>query len=145
VADLLALAKLCNVLPDRIDKAANQLAVDFVSAVDRDLVEHTPVDVTTAVSNWQASLNSPAFFELPAIVPGSKGSTAAQSSAEAISHVKRVAAEKRPGERIFLSNLAPHIIDLNNGSSQQEPAGFFQRGILVGELFIRRAGLRIEK
>jgi hypothetical protein len=145
VADLLALARLCNDLPDRIERAANQLAVDFVKAVDRDLVEHTPVDVTTAVSNWQASLNSPPTFELPAIVPGERGSTAAQSSSEAIAHVGRVVAEKRPGERIFLSNLAPHIIDLNNGSSRQEPAGFFQRGILVGELFIRRAGLRLGK
>lgn len=145
MGDLLALANLCNVLPDRIDRAANQLAVDFVQAVDRDLVEHTPVDVTTAVSNWQASLNGAPTFELPAIVPGSHGSTAAQSSSEAVAHVSRVAAEKRPGERIFLSNLAPHIIDLNNGTSKQEPAGFFQRGLLVGELYIRRAGLRIEK
>ena len=145
MADLLALERLCNVLPDRIERAASKLAVDFVKAVDRDLVEHTPVDVTTAVSNWQASLNAPAAFELPAIVPGERGSTAAQSSAEAIKHVDRALADKRPGERIFLSNLAPHIIDLNNGTSRQEPAGFFQRGVLVGELFIRRAGLRIEK
>lgn len=145
MADLLALEKWCKGLPARIEQAANSLAIDFVKAVDRDLVEHTPVDVTTAVSNWQASLNSAPVFELPAIVPGERGSTAAASSSEAIAHVTRVIAEKRPGERIFLSNLAPHIIDLNNGTSRQEPAGFFQRGILVGELFIRRAGLRIEK
>lgn len=143
MADLLALERLCNVLPDRIEKAASQLAIDFVEAIDRDVVEHTPVDVTTAVSNWQASLNAPAFAELPAIVPGSHGSTAAASSAEAIAHVVRTLEDKQPGERIYLSNLAPHIIDLNNGTSKQEPAGFFQRGILVGELFLRRAGLRI--
>lgn len=142
--DLTALSKWCSALPDRIEKAANKLAVGFVEAVDRDLVNHTPVDVTTAVSNWQASLNAPPAFDLPAIVPGEHGSTAGQSRPEAVAHVIRVAAEKDPGETIYLSNLAPYIIDLNNGTSKQEPAGFFQRGILVGELYVRRTGLRIE-
>lgn len=145
MADLRALAKLCNGLPDRIERAASDLAVSFVKAVDVDLLNHTPVDVTEAVSNWQASLNAPTYAPLPAIVPGSRGSTAVQSISAAKAHVERTVKDKEPGEKIFLSNLAPHIIDLNNGTSSQEPAGFFQRGLLVGELFIRRAGLRIGK
>jgi hypothetical protein len=117
--------------------------VDTARAIDRDLVEHTPVDVTTAVSNWQIRLNAAASFDLPAIVPGSRGSTAAQSRAEAIAHADRFLAMKDPGEVIFLSNLTPYIIDLNNGSSKQEPPGFINRGILVGELFLGRATLKL--
>lgn len=143
MADLRDLERLCNGLPDRIEKAANRLAVDTTKAIGRDLVEHTPVDVTTAVSNWQVRLNSAASFELPAIVPGERGSTASQSRAEALAHQERFLAMKDPGEVIFLSNLTPYIIDLNNGSSRQEPAGFVQRGILVGELFLGRATLRL--
>ena len=139
--DLLALSQWCNALPDRIDQAASDLAVEFVKATARDMIDHTPVDTTEAESNWQASNNSAPAFPLPAIYPGHKGSTAAQSAEAAYEHVIRATADKRPGERIFLSNLAPHIIALNAGSSKQEPAGFFERGVLVGELHIRRVGL----
>lgn len=143
MADLLALERLCNVLPDRIDLAVNRLAKNVVIEMARDLIEHTPVDVTTAASNWQAALNSPAMFELPAIVPGHHGSTAGASRSEALGHVSRVVAEKRPGERIFLSNLAPHLDDLNNGTSKQEPAGFFERGVVVGSGYLRAAVIKV--
>lgn len=139
---LLELEKLCNALPDRIDKAASTLAKDVTVAMAKDLIEHTPVDITTAVSNWQASINAPASFELPAIYPGEQGSTAPASRAEALGHVKRTLADKDPGATIYLSNLTPYIIDLNNGTSAQEPAGFFQRGILVGERYAQTVTLR---
>lgn len=140
--DLLALARWCDALPDRIDAAASQVAKDVTIAMARDLIEHTPVDVTTAASNWQASINAPAMFELPAIYPGERGSTAEQSRREALAHVTRTMADKDPGETIYLSNLTPYIIDLNNGSSKQEPPGFFQRGILVGERYAQQVTLR---
>jgi hypothetical protein len=143
MADLLALERLCNALPDRIDLAANALAQRVVITMAEDLIEHTPVDVTTAVSNWQASLNTPAGFELPAIFPGHAGSTAAQSRLEALGHVTRVVEEKKPGEVTYLSNLAPHLVYLNDGSSRQEPAGFFERAIVVGESYVQSAQIRI--
>jgi hypothetical protein len=108
-----------------------------------DLIAHTPVDITTAASNWQTSLNAPALFDLPAIYPGSRGSTAAASRSAALAHVLRGMTDKRPGEKIYLSNLTPYIIDLNNGSSKQEPPGFFERGFLVGERFAASATFKV--
>lgn len=146
MADLLTLERWCNALPDRIDKAASELVVDVVIRMATNLIEHTPVDVTTAASNWIAALNAPIMFELPAIVPGKHGSTAGQSRSEAIAHVTRVLAEKQAGETVWLSNIVPYMVYLtNHGTSRQEPAGFFERGVLVGISFAKTASLGIKQ
>jgi hypothetical protein len=143
MAGLLELERLCTALPGQIENAANEMVRDIVRVIDADLVEHTPVDVTTAVSNWQPGINGAPDFELPAIVPGKAGSTAGASRSEAIAHVERALSEKRPGEAFFLSNVAPHIGFLNDGSSKQEPAGFVERGVRQGERFAARAELKV--
>jgi hypothetical protein len=144
VADLLALEKLCNDLPDQIELAASKLVADVIVRMAVNLIEHTPVDVTTAASNWIASLNAPNLFEMPAIHPGKGGSTAGASRSEAIAHVRRVVADKLPGEPVWLSNIVPYMVYLtNHGTSQQEPAGFFERGVLVGISYASTASLRI--
>ena len=109
MADLLELSRLCVVLPDRIEESVNELTRDVVRVIDTDLVEHTPVDVTTAVSNWQPGVNVAPNFELPAIFPGEYGSTAPQSRAEAIAHVERALADKGPGVPFWLTNVTPYI------------------------------------
>lgn len=141
----MALSKLCSVLPARIDKAANELKKQVVRVIDQDVVDHTPVDVTTAVSNWQPSINEPPFVGIDAIVPGSHGSTAPQSRAEAIAWVERTLKEVDPGEAFYLSNLTPYIEDLNDGTSKQEPAGFVERAIRKGELYAATAKLEIDQ
>jgi len=143
MADLRDLARWCDALPGRIEREASKLAVETVRTMAADLIAHTPVDITTAVSNWQTSLNTAVMFDLPAIYPGSRGSTAPASRTAALAHVVRGMGNKQPGEKIYLSNLTPYIIDLNNGSSKQEPAGFVERGVLVGELFASRATFKV--
>ena len=138
---LLDLAKRMEALPAQIEQGASNVAVEVVKAIDRDVVPHTPVDTTEALSNWQAELNQPVGFALPPIFPGQSGSTAPASQAAAISHVDRVLAVKKPGEPVYLSNLAKHIVILNNGSSRQEPKGFVERATLIGRLTARRAKL----
>ncbi len=143
MAGLLELERLCTVLPDRISNAANELAKQTVRVIDRDLVEHTPVDTTEAVSNWQPGLNGAPGFALPPIVEGKAGSTAPQSKREALAHVERALTSKDPGEAFYLSNLAPHIGFLNDGTSKQEPAGFVERAIRKGELYASTAELKV--
>jgi hypothetical protein len=143
VADLLALERWCNVLPDRIEEATNTLVKNVVTAMATNLIDHTPVDITTAVSNWQVSLNAPVLFELPAIVPGQAGSTAPASRAEALAHVKRALDDRELGEVTYLSNITPYLGELNRGTSKQEPAGFFERGVVVGRVHLATATLGI--
>lgn len=144
MAGLAELSKLCNGLPDRIVRAACDLKVRVTQTMADDLIEHTPVDTSEAESNWQASLGGPPAAALPAIVPGSRGSTAEESATEARAHVARALADTKPGEVVYLSNLAPYIEDLNVGSSSQEPAGFFERGVRKGELFANATGLEVK-
>lgn len=144
MADLLALEKLCTVLPGRINDAASAMAVSATLEMARDVIDHTPVDITTAVSNWQVSLNEKPGFGFDAIYPGSHGSTAGESREAAYTHAQRVLAAKKPGEVIYLSNLAPYIEDLNNGTSKQEPAGMVERAIRVGERFAASHDLEIK-
>lgn len=144
MADLLALEKWCIALPDRIDAATNDLVRGVVTAMATNLIDHTPVDITTAVSNWQASLNAPTLFELPAIVPGERGSTAPASRAEALAHVQRVLDDRDVGETTYLSNITPYLGELNRGTSTQEPAGFFERGVVVGRVYLQTATLGIK-
>lgn len=143
MADLLALEKWCNALPDRIEDATNELVKGVVIAMATNLIDHTPVDITTAVSNWQASLNTMVLFELPAIVPGVAGSTAPASRSEALAHVRRVLDDREPGEVTYLSNITPYLGELNRGTSKQEPAGFFERGVVVGRVHLATATLGI--
>jgi len=144
VADLLALEKWCNALPDQIEVATNKLVTNVVIAMAENLIDHTPVDITTAVSNWQASLNAPVLFELPAIVPGTAGSTAPASRSEALAHIKRVLDDRETGEVTYLSNITPYLGELNRGTSKQEPAGFFERGVVVGRVYLQTATLGIK-
>jgi hypothetical protein len=143
MAGLLELERLCTVLPGQIDVAANELARRVVHVIDVDVVEHTPVDVTEAVSNWQPGINEAPGFALPAIFPGKAGSTAPQSRQEAIDHVDRALKEKQPGEAFYLSNLAGHIGFLNDGTSKQEPAGFVERAVRQGEIYANGADLEV--
>lgn len=145
MADLMALERLCTVLPGRISEAANAMAVGATQAMADDLIDHTPVDTTEHASNWQVAVNQRPTFGLPAIVPGERGSTAPQSRREAKAHVARSLAAKEPGVMVDLANLAPAIEDLNNGTSAQEPAGMVQRGVRVGERYCatRKLGVKL--
>lgn len=134
-------------LPGQIEQGASNVVVSVVKAIDRDVVPHTPVDTTEGVSNWQAEINAKPFLPLPAIFPGKGGSTAPGSRAEAIAHVDRTLAMKEPGEPVFLSNLAKHIVLINNGTSHsnQEPKGFVERAVLIGRLTVKRTKLGLDK
>lgn len=108
------------------------------------LVDHTPVDTSEAESNWQASLNGPPLAPLPAIYEGELGSTAEASAREAKAHIARTLKDKLPGEPVWLSNLAEHIGELNDGKSNQEPRGFVERGELRGAREADTRGLEIK-
>lgn len=143
MADLRDLARWSNALPDRIEKAASRIAADTATAMVTYLIAKTPVDTSEALSNWQAALNAPPAFGIPAIYEGERGSTAVQSSNAALRAAKRAIAEKRPGEQIYLSNLTPYIIDLNRGSSKQAPPGWIEGAMIVGERFAARASFKV--
>lgn len=120
---------------------ASQLAINGALAVVTDLVQVTPVDTSEALSNWQVTLDEMPTSDLPPYVPGQKGSTAVASETAAIAAATEVLKAKQPGEVIYITNLTPYIVDLDQGSSQQFPGGFIPRALLVFQVTVESTTL----
>jgi hypothetical protein len=127
---LLDLAKDIERLDKTAQKTASNLAVSFAEQIVIELATETPVDTSEAISNWQVSIGRRVDTDLPPWMPGMQGSTYTYSRNATIAAAKRNLRGKKPGQSIFISNLAAHIIELNQGSSRQAPAGFIEAAIL---------------
>ncbi len=118
---------------DKIVLDAHLRAVVVATAILRELVYVTPADTSFALSNWQVGIGSPVNAELMPYYFGSKGSTRGASAQAAYAAGVAKLQSKKPGETIYISNLADYIRRLNEGSSRQAPAGFIERAIIVGK------------
>lgn len=78
----------------------------------------TPVDTGHARANWIPSVGQPSELDV-------EGSTDAAHDAG----VARVASYRLENGSVFVSNAAPYIERLNNGSSKQAPAMFVETAI----------------
>lgn len=103
------------------------------------LVYVTPVDTSEALSNWQVNLGNPAADNLPPYYVGTRGSTQGASAQQAIEEADAELAFKKPGQRLFISNLAPHIGKLDEGSSTQFPGGFVPRARISFSVAVEEA------
>lgn len=137
------LAKSMRQRAEGMDNLANELAKAGTDAMLVEMVEVTPVDESTALSNWQVNLGNPAADAIPAHVLGRKGSTRGASSAQALADGRAELQYKKPGQPVFLSNLTPYIGDLDDGSSQQFPGGFIPRAMIAFRLGIQEAKKRL--
>lgn len=131
------LSKRMRKLAVDIPKQVNQLKIDVALTVQYELTDRTPVDTTKAVSDWKVTRIAPFPNDPEPYFPGFNGYTASSSIAAA-----RVDAEKnlrgtKPGETVFIVNNADYIIDLNNGSSKQAPAGFVEASVMIGRRKIK--------
>lgn len=124
------MAKLAGDLPLEV----NRLSIACAETVLFDLVKKTPVDTSNALSNWVISLGSLSGREIGPYFYGEKGSTYQQSYNYAYNIGKDELRMKKPNEPIFISNSVDYIVDLNNGKSQQEPAGFVHRAAILGKI-----------
>jgi len=122
---------LRKVVTERREKASD-LAVSVATTIVTDLAFVTPVDESTAISNWVIGIKSPNRKEIDAHYLGSHGSTYSASARATVDAAKTVLASKRPGETIYISNNLKYIAYLNGGSSRQAPAGFVERAELLG-------------
>jgi len=129
------LTDLANDLERRVgtlDKQASDAAVEVALTIIGDLVFKTPVDTSKALSNWQVTLNEPVSDSIAPFYPGKGGSTQKASAQAALNAARAVLRGKKPGDKIYLSNVLPYIRRLNDGYSGQAPAGFVERAALLG-------------
>lgn len=149
------LADQMDALAKRIPAFAKETTDDVALSILNDLVQVTPVDVGTALSNWQLTLDAPAADVLPAFVPSPKGRmkdgkwqhavdpvvTAQNNLPRVLDEAKLVLAGRVPGQDVFITNNLPYIKTLDEGSSEQAPSGFIDRAIILGREVVAKAKL----
>lgn len=140
---LLDLAKSLEKRAVKIEEAVSKLAAETAILIVSDLVFVTPVDTSQALSNWQVSLNTPVSSPIGPYSPGFFGSTQGASAHATIRAAKAVLARKRPGDVIYISNVLDYIVDLNNGTSRQRPAGFVERSSIIGRKYAEQAKVKV--
>lgn len=142
-------------LSARIDSFAAQTVQDVSLSILSDLVQVTPVDVGTALSNWQLTLDAPAEHVLTAYEPAPRGKmvknvwthkvdpvlTAQANVAPTMDAAKVVLAGRQKGQLVFITNNLPYIRTLDGGSSEQTPLGFVDRAIVLGNQAVKAAKL----
>lgn len=129
---LLDLANDVDKLGEKIAQSASDHAVKTALTIVGDLVYHTPVDTSQALSNWDVTIGAPVSDPHGPYFAGQHGSTQRQSAAQALNVAKETLKDKKPGQSIFIANTLPYIRRLNDGHSQQVPAGFIERALLLG-------------
>lgn len=107
---------------------------DCARAVARSVVDATPADTGRAKSNWTAQLDAAFDGLFPARVPGSAGSTAEANTLAAVKAVEAVvdSFDISRNAEVHITNNLPYIGRLNDGHSQQAPAGFVRIAVMEG-------------
>lgn len=103
------------------------------------LAEGTPVDTGLARSNWLVRRGSPDLSE-----------RAPRSTSETVGEALRVLAGRptAEGEEVIIANggdKVPYLMLLDQGSSQQAPAGFVRAAVGVGIGVARRVRLLADR
>lgn len=134
----------------RLPLVSNELAKQAALAIVQDLLLITPVDVGTALSNWQVSLDFPSAIVIPAFVPSPRGRTIngkwqhatsievtrENNASTSMSLASALISSKKPGQPLFITNNLPYIRVLDSGSSDQAPAGFIDRVQIIAQSFV---------
>lgn len=150
------LANYCEQLATELPEDASNMAKSAAMEIIADLAQSTPVDVGSAVSNWQVSVGSVPGIELPAFAPSPSGrmiggvwthsvppeTTRPPNASAMIEQAEAALASKAPGEMVFIANVLPYIGVLNDGSSEQAPSGFVERAVIIGRKIIDNLRLR---
>lgn len=107
------------------DKITRAATLDFFSGT----IKSTPVDTGRARGNWQTSVGTPADGTLERDDPGGSAAIAEVTA-------------KTPngaGQETFMSNNLPYIESLENGNSQQAPAGMVRINLARVQRIVKAA------
>jgi hypothetical protein len=105
----------------QLDDVTIETLQKVVLAADSTIVLATPVDTGRARGNWLPSIGTPREEALL-----DKFDPSGQNAiAEAVALVSSV----KPGDTVYISNNLEYIQALNEGHSQQAPAGFVEKAV----------------
>lgn len=105
------------------ERVIKKIALD----VTANLIETTPVDTGWARANWVPSIG--VENRRPALANPEGPDVATAAARQGTGKAEIVTGYFLGRGKIFISNNVPYIVRLNEGSSQQAPAGFVQAAI----------------
>lgn len=117
----------------RLTESIETLISETGEEIGEEVVPATPVDTGFARGNWRPSLDVPAALPVTRTDP---------TGASTVSQIAVVSRQYRIGNTIYITNNAPYIESLNQGSSPQAPAGFVRAAVqrATQRVFARFAG-----
>lgn len=131
--DLLRLAEYADELAKEVllisSEASKLYSIELIKA----LINFSPIDTSELVSNWVVNINIKPEVILRAHYKGKKGSTAGLSKLKAITDALNIIKNIKPGDKVYLSNLAPQVVYTNYGTTQQEPQYFIERAMQLAQ------------
>lgn len=111
-----------------LDRFAARIVTKITLDCTANLIETTPIDTGWARSNWVPSVGDGTGPAQPASKPGPAEVAGAQGQQQA-GLASVLAGYRISLGRVTIANGVPYIQRLNDGHSQQAPAGFVQRAI----------------
>lgn len=101
----------------------------------------TPYRSGQARANWTVSINAPTdnFIQLPEAVKS--GVYDAAEVADALNDGLQTIQNFVIGDTLWICNAAPYIVRLNQGYSQQAPAGFVEAALQTASEAVKQFGL----
>jgi len=107
-----------------VDETMRAIALELFGSIIKD----TPVDTGRARGNWQTSIGAPAAGEVDRLGEG-----------EAIKEVSATVADFSGGKVIYLANNLVYIKSLEEGGSDQAPAGMIRKNIVRIQQIVKKA------
>lgn len=134
MASLDEFSRYINAIAVQVAEGGDSAVRKAFLAMDQAVVMATPVDKSTARSNWLPNIDVALDDVIEAHAVGSKGSTGEVSGAAAMQAAANVAAsyDGSVHRSLHLTNNLPYISELNGGSSRQAPALFVEAGVAAG-------------
>lgn len=117
-------------LAQRTVRKSNEGMKEVALATINTLITDTPKKTNQAAANWQAAVGV-----LPDFKPGYTDIPGARDAARAAIN------SRKTGDYIYISNAAPYISLLNQGSSQQAPAMFVEKALARARQQVQRIRL----
>jgi hypothetical protein len=108
---------------EKVNGNASRVVRGVALELLRGVVMDTPVDTGRARANWQTTVGSPALGDYD--YKGGPGAAANEAISDGTQTIQAVEGDAA----IFLTNNLPYIVLLEEGHSQQAPAGMVRKNI----------------
>lgn len=126
------LRKLCEAAGDKAELVVRKAALDLGGQ----MVERSPVDSGRFKSNWMTGIG--------ATLDASTTDTTDKSGTPSLGRMQQKLASWKPGQTIWITNSLPYAQRLENGWSQQAPAGMVRLAVQNLEQAVAKAAREVK-